>query len=173
MRAAVVYESMFGGTRALAEAVAQGLSSDEPVRVFRAADADPELVTDLDLLVVGAPTHVHGLPRASSRRSAQDAVTTSEGRLRLEPGADTATGVREWLEGLGPLRTCAPVFDTRAKGPGWLTGRASKRIARALRRRGASIVVAPESFLTERNALVAGEVERARAWGASVAGRLA
>ncbi|HVA09743.1 MAG TPA: hypothetical protein VNG12_23710, partial [Acidimicrobiales bacterium] len=66
---------------------------------------------------------------------------------------------------------CA-AFDTRANGPGFLTGRASKTIARALRKHGASLVAPPRSFLTKGNKLVAGELEGASAWGESLAGQL-
>jgi hypothetical protein len=60
-------------------------------------------------------------------------------------------------------------FDARAHGPGFVTGSASRRIARRLRRRGARIV-STQSFFVEKNARRSdGEDDRARAWGASLA----
>src|SRR5262249_1708788 len=71
MRAVVVYESMFGNTRTVAEAIAAGLSSSSVpttvVSVFSKEDVD---LHGVDLLVVGAPTHVHGMPSTRSRAAA-------------------------------------------------------------------------------------------------------
>ena len=67
-------------------------------------------------------------------------------------------------------RGAAAAFDTRIDAPAALTGRASKGIAKRLRRCGFSLVVEPESFLVDKhNRLVDGEEERARAWGAALA----
>jgi hypothetical protein len=52
-----------------------------------------------------------------------------------------------------------------------VTGRAAPKIARALERSGCHLIAEPESFLvtTKEPALVAGERERARAWGETLA----
>ncbi|MFL6114535.1 MAG: flavodoxin family protein [Catenulispora sp.] len=63
MRALVVYESMYGNTRAVAEAVASGLRPAYETEVKPAVDIGAADVDRADLLVVGGPTHVHGLPR--------------------------------------------------------------------------------------------------------------
>ena len=66
--------------------------------------------------------------------------------------------------------TRSAAFDTRIGGPVWLTGRASKGIARGLRSRGCQLIADPQSFLvTKANQLISGEVDRARRWGASLA----
>ena len=60
-------------------------------------------------------------------------------------------------------------FDTRIDAPAAFTGRASKGIAKRLRDRSCSSVVAPESFLvTKHNELLADEQAHARAWGERV-----
>ena len=67
------------------------------------------------------------------------------------------------------MRRCA-AFDTRIDAPAALTGRASKGIAKRLRRCGFDLVAEPESFLVDKhNHLLEGEAERARAWGAALA----
>lgn len=168
MRALVVYESMFGNTRTIAEAVASSLGTSFEVDVVRALDA-PALTTQIGLVIVGAPTHGWGLPRASTRQGAVARRDKVGGALALEPGADSATGVREWLDDLGESSGFAAAFDTRVRAPAFLTGRASPKIAAALRGRGRELVVAPESFLVERtDQLVAGEKERASSWGETV-----
>ena len=165
MRAVIVYESMFGSTRAVAEAMAQGLADCADVSLVRATDAYPALVDGADLLVVGAPTHGHGMPRPSTRKGAGEQAAKPGGHLVLEPGADTETGVREWLATLGRIDLAAAAFDTRLKGPALITGRASKAIRRALRSHRANIVARPESFLVDTSGqLLPGETARARAW---------
>ena len=52
MRALVVYESMFGNTKAVAEAVATGVSSQMSVDVVEVGHASPVVDQYVDLLVV-------------------------------------------------------------------------------------------------------------------------
>jgi flavodoxin len=62
MRATVVYESLLGRTREVAEAVAEGLRAAAPGAVVDCrpvVDAGPDL-GQVDLLVVGGPTHFWG-----------------------------------------------------------------------------------------------------------------
>lgn len=63
MKAVVIFESMYGNTRAIAEAVAEGIGAgrDVQVTVLPVSAADRELIRDADLLVVGGPTHAHGM----------------------------------------------------------------------------------------------------------------
>ena len=77
MRAVVVYESMFGNTHVIADHVAEGLSGRFDVAVVPVGDATDATLLDADLLVVGGPTHVHGM---SSRRSRQAAATCRRAR---------------------------------------------------------------------------------------------
>jgi len=69
MRSLVVYESWFGNTRRLAERIAAALGEEGDVEVVSVDDPLPPL-DDLDLVVLGAPTHVHGLSSVRSRRAA-------------------------------------------------------------------------------------------------------
>lgn len=170
MRAIVVYESMFGATRHIAEAVAEGLRPSAEVRLVRAADVEESALDGVDLLVVGAPTHAWSMPRAGTRKGAPEYVRRPASGLNLEPGADAAPGVREWLSSLHGLRVAAAAFDTRISMAPLFTGRASRAIAKGLRRAGAFPLMAPESFLVDKKShLLPGQTERARAWGAQVA----
>jgi hypothetical protein len=167
MRAVIVYESMFGSTRAVAEAVAQGIAECADVSVLGVAEADPSVLDGADLLVVGAPTHVHGMSRPSTRKAAREQADKPGSRVVLEPGADSGPGVREWLASLGRLHLAGAAFDTRLKGPAVITGRASKAIRRSLSHHGVQVVAHPESFRVDTSGeLLAGETARARAWGA-------
>ncbi len=100
MRALVVYESMFGNTHVVASNIADGLRSDFEVTLVPVAEASWDLIADADLLVAGAPTHMHGMSSRSTRRMATEAAAKDGGGLRIDPDAD-GPGMRDWLRDLG------------------------------------------------------------------------
>jgi hypothetical protein len=173
MRALVVYESMYGNTRSVAEAIGEGLQNAYDVRVVAVGSATAAMVDEADLLVVGGPTHVHGVSSATTRKSAIQAARDSGGGLTLDPDAG-GPGVRDWLDALsGTPHALAAAFDTRMPGAPMFTGRAALGIARRLRHRGFEAADVPVSFLVDRRSrLCGGELDRARGWGESLAGRL-
>jgi hypothetical protein len=174
MHALVVFESMYGNTKAIAEAIAAGLSSRIPVEVAEVGAAPAVLDDDVSLLVVGAPTHAHGLSSPGTRRSAAE---RTDGSRALE---STSIGLREWLAELGasPSRVAVATFDTRIKGPAMLTGSAAKSAEGQLRKAGAHVLAPAQSFFLARSrgsvydALAAGELDRARTWGERLATEL-
>jgi hypothetical protein len=162
MRALIVYESMFGNTRDIALAIAEGIQSYFPVDVVEVGEAPAEPAADVSLLVVGGPTHAFGMSRPRTRTDAASRVTTSV--------VSAGSGLREWLGGLPKTRPrrSAASFDTRAElRVQSLTGSAARGAAKRLRRRGYRLVRHPESFYVTdiTGPLVAGEVDRARLWG--------
>jgi hypothetical protein len=167
MGALVVFESMYGNTWQIAEAIAEGLSTQMPVEVVEVGSAPSALGDDVRLLVVGAPTHAFGLSRESTRLSAAEQA----GRAVISAG----DGVREWLEvlqvGRGPA---AAAFDTHTDKR-WVPGSAATVARRRLRRLGCDVKVPPESFYVQgtEGPLLPGELDRARAWGERLAGRVA
>ena len=169
MRAVVVYESMYGNTHRVADAIGAGLGTACDVRIVPVSEAGPDVLAGADLVVVGGPTHAHGMARAATRKAAVEAGSNTASTLRVEPGAG-GPGLREWLNSLGGYRVKAAAFDTRLHGPAALTGRASKGVARFLRSHGFELVAPPESFLvSRRDQLDPDETTRARAWGTTLA----
>jgi hypothetical protein len=173
MWAVVVYESMFGNTHAIADAIGKGLGQGlEPVDnvvVVPVVEAGRERLGDADLLVVGGPTHFHGMSRTRTRRWAAATAQKRKNDLVLDRDAQ-GPGVRDWLTSLGRGHTKVAAFDTRFKGPAILRGRASRPISRRLRRHGFEVVAKPESFfVTLQNHLEPGEEARAREWGKRLA----
>ena len=172
MRALVVYESMFGHTREVAEQVADGLRTAIPdVTVHHVGVVGTEEVVGTDLLVVGGPTHIHGMAGERSRLAAVSEPAKYGRGAPLEPFAD-GLGLREWFETMTRSKTQgqAAAFDTRAGGPALFTGRASRTIAKRLSQRGFALVAEPESFvLGAEGGLADGELARAEAWGRSLA----
>jgi len=173
MRALVVYESMFGNTQAVALAVSEGIAMRMPVDIIEVGDAPAVLPPDVALLVVGGPTHAHGM---TSPKSRADAAQRAGDRL-----VSRGLGVREWLDTLRPVAQpiAAAAFDTRIKGPELLWGSAAKSVTKRLRGIGFQLVQPPRSFIVAGptgplfDRLVDGEPERARTWGEAVAGAVA
>jgi hypothetical protein len=171
MKTVVVYESMYGNTHLVAEAIADGIrgvTADEVV-VTPVDHVDATRLADTELLVVGGPTHVHGMTRESTRKAAVEAAGKEGSDLMLDPDAE-GPGLRDWFDRPDRLALRAAAFDTRMEGPAAMTGRASKGIAKRLRKHGCSLVVEPQSFLvTKQNHLVDHEQAHARDWGALLA----
>ena len=100
MRALVVYESMYGNTRVVAASIADGLRDKCEVTLVPVGAAWAGLVVAADLLVVGGPTHMHGLSSAGSRQAAAKAAGERASHLSLDPDAD-GPGLRDWLQDIG------------------------------------------------------------------------
>jgi hypothetical protein len=165
--AVVVYESVFGDARAIAHAIAEGLSGDVETDVLAAGDAPPEIGRDVSLLVVGGPNHAFGMPRRSTRQSAVQQYGADI--------ADTGTGLHEWLDAVRVLADGLPAaaFDTRGSGHPVLTkmDHATRTEEKLLNRLGARVIAPAEHFLVvdTKGPLVEGEEDRARRWGRTLA----
>jgi hypothetical protein len=168
MRALVVYESMFGNTKAIALAIAEGIRQFREVDSYEVGEAPAVLPSDVDLLVVGGPTHAHGMTNPRTRTTAAERAG-----IRL---VSRGPGIREWLDSLVPAPTdvVAAAFDTRIKGPELITGSAAKGATKRLRVRGLR-TLEPASFIVAGptgepfDRMSEAELARARAWGATLA----
>ena len=145
MRAVIVCESMFGSTKKAAEAIAEGLAECAEVSVVPVTSADAHILDGADLVVVGGPTHTHGMSRPGTRKMAGKLARKPGSEVELVPGAVSGPGVREWLASPGRLEVAGTAFDTRLQdcrrspagrrspsaGSSPATGRASRRHPRA------------------------------------------
>jgi len=152
----IIYDTVHGNTEQLARAMARALEQGAEVRLARVeemARLDPD---GADLVIVGGPTHKHGMS------------------VRIND-AFKASG-RGALQGKK-----AGAFDTRYRMPAWLSGSAARGIASNLSKLGARLIAPPESFFIERDLppegtkrrhelerLESGELERAAKWAASL-----
>jgi hypothetical protein len=164
-KALVVYETVYGNTRRIARAIAVGLAGHCTVELVAAADARADIPDDVDLVVVGGPTHAFSMSRPATREEASQ---------RAGGHVSVRRGIREWLESLpeGDHRQRFAGFDTRMDMP-LLTGAASRSATRMAKHHGFA-VLKPESFVVEtfEGPLQRGEVERAREWGAGLGAAL-
>ena len=171
MRAVVVYESMYGNTHMIAEAIGRGLAPGNQVTVVPVAGATRELLAEADLVVVGGPTHLHGVSKTATRKAAVEQAHKHEGPPALDADAE-GLGLSDWFGSLGPLSAGAAAFDTRIASAAILTGRAAKGIARLLERHGLTLIAPAESFLVSSDKLQAGEEDRAQEWGKELAAKV-
>ncbi|MDQ1204083.1 hypothetical protein QE377_000442 [Microbacterium sp. SORGH_AS 862] len=154
----IVYESLWGNTRQVAEEIARGAQEhSDSLTLCAVADAPSSLAASLGLLIIGAPTHAFTLPTPSSRAEAR-----SHGAA-----ISHVPGIREWLAtitvAVPPPRVAA--FDTR-QGRSFLVGSAAKSIARAAKHHALVVSETADFVVTSREGpLEQGELERAFAWG--------
>lgn len=149
MRTLIIYATKFGNTERVAQAIAQGAGQSGPVRVVPLEAAAAALAERPGLLLIGGPTQRHGM----------------------------SPELKGFLETLRPesLQNVPVVtFDTRYKGSTLVWGSAASAATKHLENAGGRLVAPAESFFIdrggppERQALQAGELERAEAWGRTV-----
>jgi len=155
MKALVVYDSVYGNTEQIAQAIGAALGSQADVQIVRAGDAQLEHVVGVDVLLAGSPTH----------------------------GGRPTTAMCAWLKALARdslkgVKTAG--FDTRGDisdiNSGLLKrfigmiGYAAERIAPALVKKGGSQALPPAGFivLDREGPLQEGELERAAAWARGI-----
>lgn len=157
MNAVVIYASHFGNTQKVAEAMAARLRPWGNVQLFAADHAPEPLPEGTDLLIVGGPTEAFRMTAPMAR----------------------------FLDRLAPWSlhgVAAAAFDTRVAPRWWMLGYAGNSISKRLERLGARIIAHPEGFLVEGSineaegkypSVMAGELERAADWAASLSGQVA
>ena len=145
MKVLVIYDGDDRNVERLARVIGEQLGSKDEVEMEPVGNLSTRDVTEVDLLAVGGPTKMLG-------RS-----TPLEKFLQILPG--------HRLYGMHVVS-----FGTRMAGPKFLTGSASRQAANLLTHKGALLLVPPESFFTRglSGPLADGEVERAKAWAATV-----
>ena len=151
MKALVVYDSFFGNTEQIAQAIGKALGSSENVEVLRVSNVKAEQLAGLGWLIVGSPTR---------------AFRASPAIVKLLGGIP-----RHGLQGVK-----VAAFDTRmsiSDAPPVLRffvrlfGYAAKPISDRLEKKGGELIVPPEGFIVKgsEGPLKEGELERAADWG--------
>jgi hypothetical protein len=169
VKAVVVFESLWGNTAAIAEAIAEGLGAD--ATALSTSKATASVLEGMDLVIAGAPVHMMHIPTASTREKARRRGE----RKGVEPADLSQQPMAEWLRALPRARGFGAAFDTRIASQ--RGGCSATRIARGLKRRGYSEAAVPERFMVEPLPgppgsgvkLREGELDRAREWGAMLA----
>jgi flavodoxin len=141
MKALVIYDSIYGNTKKIAETVAAELGKG--VITVTVSDFSTKDLSGIDLLVVGSPI------------------------LAFRPSEKTG----KFLAGLrtGQLKGVkATAFDTRVRI--FFHGDAAKKIAESLRQVGAEIVAEPCGFIVEgrEGPLANDAIAKAKEWATSI-----
>ena len=152
MKALIVYDSVFGNTEQIAQAMGKGLGAPDQVQVLKVDAVQPQQLMGLELLIVGSPTRAFRPTPAITKL------------LKAIPA-----------NGLSGARVAA--FDTRIPAdhpetPGLLRfmvklfGYAAKPIADKLQSKGGKLALPPEGFFVQgtEGPLQDGELERASEW---------
>jgi len=151
MKALVIYDSVFGNTEQIAQAIGNALGSQGDVETLRVSNVKHEQLTGLNLLIVGSPTRGF---------RPTEAITNF---LRSIP--------KNGLKGVN-----VAAFDTRfstsyIESPALRLlvktgGYAAKPIADRLEKSGGDLIMPPEGFFVEETEgpLKEGELERATDW---------
>jgi flavodoxin len=147
MNTSIIYDSQFGNTEHIAQAIAGTLRAFGQVQAVRVDPAHPNELQGVDMLILGCPTQ----------------------GFRPTPAMQSFLGKVSYQSLSGLAVAC---FDTRFRGPLWKRS-AAQRIARQLRTMGVEPLVPPESFFVKftkegKGPLVAGEVERAARWALGI-----
>lgn len=148
----VIYDSVFGNTAKIAEAIGEAL---EDIRVVNVSEVTSEDLEDLEILFVGSPTRVFR-------------PTPATIDLIKSLGPKALTGVK------------AAAFDTRIPidqtDSGFLKmlinllGYADVKIAKALSKAGADLALESDGFGVNgtEGPLLEGELERAQDWARQI-----
>jgi len=148
MKAYIIYDSMYGNTQKIAQAIGEGLTGE--VTVVSVGEANPSELKTCDLLIVGSPVHGGRATPALDTFIKQLPANSLEGisvaafDTRFEP-EEQGVGLRILMS---VIRYAAP------------------RLAKALEKKGGILVAEPEGFIVENKEgpLKQGELERASKW---------
>lgn len=161
MKVLVVYDSLYGNTAKIAQAIrsalGDALDAPEHVALLAVGEVQVEDLAGLDLLVVGSPTQRF--------------------RPTMATSAFLKSIAKNALKGIN-----VAAFDTRfteeeIKSTGWflssmvdIFGYAAQPIADRLEKKGGVLVMAPEGFYVDgmEGPLSEGEIERAADWARRV-----
>ena len=156
MKAMVIYDSQFGNTAQIGQAIADGLGgafeAPNDLELHKIGDVNPDELSGFDLLIVGSPTQKFS------------PTSATKGFLKSSP-SNALNGIK------------VAAFDTRIteeeiKAHGFLSkmvdifGYAADPISDRLKKKGGEVVIPPEGFTVEgtEGPLTDGELERAAEW---------
>lgn len=159
MNILIVAESYFGNTRLLADSMASSLQAQgHTTTIVEVNDAPTTIPEDVDVLVVGGPTHNRGMSTPKSRGLASGGKDPDR------------IGVREWLAKLsvpGDPRIAA--YDT-VTSTSWINGSAAKQMAKTLAAHAKGKSMAIKSFVvrSKEGPLDPAQIVEAESWANSL-----
>jgi flavodoxin len=157
MKALVIYDSFFGNTEQIAQAIGNALGSPEDVEIIRVSNVKPEQLMGLKLLIVGSPTR--GFRPTPAISNLLKSIPKNGLKGAKVAAFDTRFTIDEIESSVFILRILVNLF-----------GYAAKPIADKLEKKGGELVIPPEGFFVEgtEGPLKEGELERAADWAKQI-----
>jgi flavodoxin I len=154
MKILIVYDSVFGNTERVAQAMGSALCDADPlaaVEVVRVGDVTPQHLRGVDLLLVGSPT-----------RAFRPTPATSAFLKGLSPGVLKGAQVAAFDTRINPQDTKSGFLRFMVS----LFGYAAPSIAKQMAKKGAHLAAPAEGFEVRdtEGPLKDGELERAGVW---------
>ncbi len=147
MKALVVYDSVFGNTGKIAQAMGEALEAP----VLKVGDVTPEHLTGLDALIVGSPTRAFS-PTPDIKKWLNGLPSNSLRGVKVA-AFDTRIAVEEVDSAI--LHFLVKIF-----------GYAAEPMSKKLIKKGGNAGMPPEGFFVEgtEGPLTEGELDRAKDW---------
>jgi flavodoxin len=152
MKSLVVYDSLYGNTERIAQAIGNALGSPKENSVVQVKNMKTEQLAGIILLVVGSPTQQF---KPTTAMSSFLKNIPKNGLKGIKVAAFDTRLTMNTIEKSPPLPFFARIF-----------GYAAERIANQLKKKGGELVLHGEGFYVEemKGPLVEGELERAEKW---------
>jgi len=151
MKSLVIYDSVFGNTEKVAQAVGKALGTAKTSTAARVTEIEANQLEGLDVLIVASPTR--------GFRPTEDITKFLKG---LPAGALKGVKVSAFDTRINPETIKSGVFRFIVKKGGY----ADKAIAKLLQEKGGELAVPTEGFfvIESEGPLAEGELERAVEW---------
>lgn len=155
MKALIIYDSFFGNTEQVAQAVGNALDDRADTEVLKVTEVRPEQLSSADILIVGSPT-----------RAFSPSPDVKDFLKRLPRQALEGVGVAAFDTRISMDDVDSPILPPLVK----LFGYAAEPIAKRLERKGGNRVLPPEGFFVNgtEGPMKEGELDRAAAWAEQI-----
>ena len=154
MKCLILYDSQFGNTEKIAQAIGRGLEESYEVTMLQVSQAGASQLTGFDLVVAGSPTQGFRATKASS--ALLKALPKNVFKGVKVTAFDTRFTEQKIKESARFLPALVKMF-----------GYAAEPLAEQLVSKGGQLIVPSEGFFVgdTEGPLLEGELERAEAWG--------
>ena len=155
MKALIVYDSFFGNTEKIAITIGKAFKEEQNSGAYRVNDIQPELIDNIDLLILGSPTR---------KFQATPAIKTFISKIPRDKLKDVQ---------VSSFDTRVDEKDIKASFLRFLIrtfGYAAEPLAKKLTKKGGNLIIKPEGFFVKdtEGPLKDGELERAEEWGKQI-----
>lgn len=149
MKALIVYDSLYGNTERIANAIGEKLSSYHDTKTIKVIKANPNDIDGIDILIIGSPTH-------GGRFT--DPIKTFIGLL---PEKELQAIKTLTFDTSFPTTNMGFFINHIVK----IFGNAAPRLSKELKKKGANVIDSKTFYvLGKEGPLQEGETERAKEW---------